>query len=115
MLEARVGSIVNVSSTAGLGGVPRKSHYGMAKAGLRTLTKVAAKEVGPTGIRVNRLVPGGIQTELLRRYWRRWPRSGACLGADPGPGRQLPAARRVATSEEVAACALFLAPTRPAP
>jgi NAD(P)-dependent dehydrogenase (short-subunit alcohol dehydrogenase family) len=109
MLEQKSGSIVNVSSTASWGGAPRKSHYAVAKAGLRTLTKVAAKEAGPHGVRVNCLVPGGIQTDLLRRYWRR-------IGEERGvPWEQirdegvkaLPL-RRIATSEEVAAAALFL-------
>src|SRR5579871_4029390 len=110
MIERRTGSIVNVSSTASWQGIPRKSHYGVAKAGLRTLTKVVAREVGPHGIRVNCLVPGGIQTELLRNYWKRiageqgttWEdireRSAASL-----------ALKRIATPEEVARAALFFA------
>lgn len=110
MLERGSGSIINFSSTAGLEGIPRKSHYGVAKAGLRILTKVAAKEVGPKGIRVNCIVPGGIQTDLLFRYWHR-------LADEQGVGweeirdqsAKSTALRKVATPEEIAYAALFLA------
>jgi NAD(P)-dependent dehydrogenase (short-subunit alcohol dehydrogenase family) len=110
MLERGAGSIVNVSSTAGWNGIPRKSHYCVAKAGLRTLTKVAAQEVGSRAIRVNCLVPGGIQTELLHNYWRR-------LAGEQGvPWEEIRdrsakavALERVATTDEVTAAALFLA------
>ena len=68
MLERKTGSIVNFSSTAGWTGMPRKSHYVSAKAGLRALTKVIATEAGPYGVRCNCLVPGGIETDL----WKNW-------------------------------------------
>ena len=68
MLERRTGSIINVSSTAGYLGMPRKSHYVSAKAGMRALTKVIATEAGPYGVRCNCLVPGGIETDL----WTNW-------------------------------------------
>ena len=68
MLERKTGSIVNFSSTAGWTGMPRKSHYVSAKAGLRALTKVIATEAGPYGVRCNCLVPGGIETDL----WTNW-------------------------------------------
>ena len=110
MLDRRGGSIVNVSSTASWEGIPRKSHYAVAKAGLRTLTKVVAKEVGEYGIRVNCLVPGGIQTDLLRNYWRRIAdERGVSWEEIRDRGAQSLALRRVATTEEVAAAALFLA------
>jgi 3-oxoacyl-[acyl-carrier protein] reductase len=110
MIERRSGSIVNVSSTASWQGIPRKSHYGVAKAGLRTLTKVVAKEVGPHGIRVNCLVPGGIQTDLLRNYWRRIAgEQGVTWEEIRDRGAKALALQRVATPEEVAAAALFFA------
>lgn len=77
MLERRTGSIVNVSSTAGWIGMPRKSHYVTAKAGLRALTKVIATEAGEYGIRCNCLVPGGIETDL----WKNW---GVRMAAEQG-------------------------------
>jgi len=110
MIERRSGSIVNVSSTASWQGIPRKSHYGVAKAGLRTLTKVVAREVGPHGIRVNCLVPGGIQTDLLRNYWKRIAgEQGVTWEEIRDRGARSLALQRVATPEEVAAAALFFA------
>jgi len=110
MIERRSGSIVNVSSTASWQGIARKSHYGVAKAGLRTLTKVVAREVGPHGIRVNCLVPGGIQTDLLRNYWKRIAgEQGVTWEEIRDRGARSLALQRVATPEEVAAAALFFA------
>ena len=77
MLERKTGSIVNFSSTAGWTGMPRKSHYVSAKAGLRALTKVIATEAGPYGVRCNCLVPGGIETDL----WKNW---GIRMAAEQG-------------------------------
>jgi 3-oxoacyl-[acyl-carrier protein] reductase len=71
MLDRKTGSIVNFSSTSAWTGMPRKSHYVSSKAGLRALTKVIATEAGPYGVRCNCLVPGGIQTDLLRNYGKR--------------------------------------------
>ena len=110
MLERRSGSIVNFSSTAGWTGMARKTHYTTAKAALRTLTKSVALEVGPYGIRVNCLVPGGIRTEL----WENWVKRTA---AEQGlPWEELAernargsALRRVSTPEEIARVGLFLA------
>lgn len=68
MMERRSGAIVNFSSSAGQGGIPRKSHYCAAKGGLRILTKVLGQELAEYGIRCNCVVPGAIDTDLLRNY-----------------------------------------------
>jgi 3-oxoacyl-[acyl-carrier protein] reductase len=68
MLERRAGVILNFSSTASFGGMPRKTHYVTAKASLRAFTQTVANEVGSYGIRCNCVVPGGIDTDL----WRNW-------------------------------------------
>lgn len=110
MLERRSGVILNFSSTAGLGGVARKTHYVTAKASLRAFTKSVALEVGPYGIRCNCIVPGGIETAL----WEEWVRRRADeRGADyPTHRAKLLAGvalRDISTPEDVANLAVFLA------
>jgi NAD(P)-dependent dehydrogenase (short-subunit alcohol dehydrogenase family) len=60
------GAIVNTSSVNGLGGASGGSLYSMAKAGVLALTKSAAQEYAKDGIRVNALVAGGFDTDMLR-------------------------------------------------
>jgi 3-oxoacyl-[acyl-carrier protein] reductase len=71
MLERRSGAIVNFSTGAAWTGMVRKSHYSAAKVGVHALTKTVALEAGPYGIRCNCVVPGVIETELLRNYIQR--------------------------------------------
>lgn len=59
------GSIVNISSVAGLMGPPGSIAYTASKFAVRGMTKVAAKELGRSGIRVNSVHPGYIGTEML--------------------------------------------------
>ncbi|KAF2807403.1 putative short chain dehydrogenase/ reductase [Mytilinidion resinicola] len=60
------GAIVNVSSTSGLRGFPHNSAYSTSKFGIIGLTASAAGEFGREGIRINALLPGPIDTPLLR-------------------------------------------------
>jgi len=64
------GVIVNVSSTAGDSPVPNLSVYGMTKAGVNQLTRVAASEFGSFGVRVNAVVPGWIDTPINSSMYR---------------------------------------------
>jgi 3alpha(or 20beta)-hydroxysteroid dehydrogenase len=66
MIEGGGGSIVNVSSTAGLKAFPRAAGYVSSKFALRGLTRTAALELGPHAIRVNSIHPGGIDTTMAR-------------------------------------------------
>ena len=59
------GSIVNISSSAGLHGYPMRTPYAAAKWGVIGLTKTLAMELGPEGIRVNAIAPGEIKTSIL--------------------------------------------------
>jgi 3alpha(or 20beta)-hydroxysteroid dehydrogenase len=89
------GSIVNISSTAGLQGYANLGAYVASKWGLRGLTKAAALELGPLGIRVNSIHPGPIRTPMI-----------AGLDADSLAASQ-PLAR-VGEPEEVTAMLLYL-------
>ena len=58
------GSIINMSSLSGKIGNPGQTNYSAAKAGLIGLTKAAAKELGPSGVRVNAVQPGLVRTAM---------------------------------------------------
>ncbi len=64
MLARRRGSIINVASIAGLGGVSHRSAYNTSKHGLIGLTRTLAAEWGGRGVRVNAVCPGWIKTEM---------------------------------------------------
>ncbi len=100
MRAAGGGSIINVSSTAGLTGLAYHSAYGHTKWALRGVTKVAAVELGGDGIRVNSVHPGPINTNMLS----------SSPGAAPDIARfaHLPA-RRYGEPDEVASLMVFLA------
>jgi 3alpha(or 20beta)-hydroxysteroid dehydrogenase len=66
MIEAgNGGAIVNISSVAGLEGLFGSMAYGASKWAVRGMTKIAAKELGRHGIRVNSIHPGFIDTDML--------------------------------------------------
>jgi 3alpha(or 20beta)-hydroxysteroid dehydrogenase len=102
MIEQRAGSIINVSSVAGLGGSPYLTAYAASKWAVRGMTRVAAKELAPHGVRVNSLHPGQIDTEMNARQREKTPDLVERLI------RGIPM-RRIGTPEEVAHAAVFLA------
>ncbi len=61
------GSIVNMSSTAGLFGLPRRAPYASAKWAIRGLTRTLAQELGPHGVRVNCICAGSVGGERIDR------------------------------------------------
>ncbi len=92
------GSIVNISSVAGLRGSPGAIAYSSTKWALRGMTKAAAIDLAPRRIRVNSVHPGPIDTEMLNV---RTPEQNARRV------QQVPM-QRMGTSEEVARLVLFL-------
>jgi NAD(P)-dependent dehydrogenase (short-subunit alcohol dehydrogenase family) len=62
------GSIINMSSGASLKGDRTRTAYGVAKAGVNTLTMYAATSHGKQGVRVNTIVPGLIITDAVRAH-----------------------------------------------
>jgi 3alpha(or 20beta)-hydroxysteroid dehydrogenase len=100
MTTAGRASIVNISSIEGIGGTPYAIAYGASKFAVRGMTKVAAIELAPLGIRVNSIHPGGVDTPILNDI------GGQELAAMVE--RSIPM-QRLATPEEIAPLALFLA------
>lgn len=97
-LKRRRGAIINVSSMWGQVGASCEAAYSAAKAGVIGLTKALAKEEGPSGVRVNCLAPGVIDT----------PMNGDLSPADLDALREETPLERIGTPEEVAQAAAFL-------
>ncbi len=98
MLAMSRGSIVNVTSVAGVTGMSGQTNYAAAKAGMIGFTKSLAKESAGVGVRVNAVAPGYIDTDMVR-------------GMHPAKRRQAEGAsllRRLGSAEEVAAATAFL-------
>ncbi|HLS81453.1 MAG TPA: SDR family NAD(P)-dependent oxidoreductase [Steroidobacter sp.] len=102
MLPQRSGSIINISSGAGFGGAPGLATYGAAKAGVNNLTQSAAVENVRSGVRINAISPGAIETPAILEWARSLPGGVPAYQATLLPGR-------FGRPEEIAAVALFLA------
>ena len=101
MKRAGGGSIINFSSPQGLEGREGFSVYSASKFGIRGLTKTAAIELGPSGIRVNAVIPGPTRTRMTeRKGWSDADYANAYGGYPLG---------RMADPREIAEVVLFLA------
>lgn len=67
MIHNKKGCIINISSIWGLTGASCEVHYSVAKAGVDAMTKALAKELGPSGIRINSIAPGIIDTTMNKK------------------------------------------------
>ena len=101
MLAQRSGSIVNMSSTYGRRGAAGASLYSASKHAVEGLTKSAALEAAPSGVRVNMVAPGPIDTGMLKRF----------TGTDEKKAglTATVALKRLGRPEEVAQAIVFLA------
>ena len=107
MIRQQSGAVVNTASIAGLVGTPGMPAYVASKHAVIGLTKVAAGEVGPLGIRVNAVCPGPIDTRMIHEIERQVsPNNPGAVEERYSAGIPL---RRYGTAEEVANLVLFLA------
>lgn len=95
MIPRRSGSIITMSSLAGVVGVAGLPHYSATKAAVLGLTRAVAKEVAAHGVRVNAIAPGGIVTPMTAR-------------SPSGMKAPVPMGR-MGEADEIASVALFLA------
>jgi 3alpha(or 20beta)-hydroxysteroid dehydrogenase len=100
MTSQKSGSIINISSIAGLRGSGGAFAYGASKWAVRGMTKSAAQELSPHGIRVNSIHPGIIETAMVDEFSRK--------GINENVRQQIPMGH-YADALEVANLALFLA------
>jgi NAD(P)-dependent dehydrogenase (short-subunit alcohol dehydrogenase family) len=101
MLEQRKGSIINISSIAGKIGFAGASVYTASKHAVNGLTKSAALEAASSGVRVNAIAPGPIQTDMMERF------VGRDANTKSGFLNSVPAGR-AGTAEEIADAVIFL-------
>jgi 3-oxoacyl-[acyl-carrier protein] reductase len=99
MIRKKRGVIINIASIWGLSGASLESHYSASKAAVIGLTKSLAKELAPSGIRVNCIAPGVILTDMCRDFDENTKKS--LIEATP--------LGRFGTASDIAEAAFFLA------
>ena len=102
MRKAGGGSIINISSTAGLVGGPRSSAYTASKGAARLFTKATAVQYAQEGIRANSIHPGPIDTPMIQQVWHGEEQSREAALARTPLGR-------IGTPDDIAYGVLFLA------
>ncbi len=102
LLERKAkGSIVNVTSVLGQMAAPLQGVYGMTKAGVISMTQTLAAELGPSGIRVNAIAPGLVETRFSQALTSN-PKLVAMI-------KERTTLKRIGRPEDIAGAALFLA------
>jgi NAD(P)-dependent dehydrogenase (short-subunit alcohol dehydrogenase family) len=105
MQKQRAGAIVNTASGAGLIAVAGLAHYAAAKHGVLGLTKTAALENARTGVRINAICPGSVDTPALRVHLAKDPRiAERILASQPGG--------RFGTPNEIAEAVIWMCSDR---
>ena len=105
MVERGSGSVINISSLNGLVGFPLSTAYGSAKGGLVVFTRDMAIELATTGVRINCVCPGVIETPMMERWTDLMPDKDEAKAMLRGV---MPIGR-MGAAEEVAGAVLFFA------
>ena len=105
MVERGSGSVINISSLNGLVGFPLSTAYGSAKGGLVVFTRDMAIELATSGVRINCVCPGVIETPMMERWTDLMPDKDEAKAMLRGV---MPIGR-MGTAEEVASAVLFFA------
>ena len=105
MVERGSGSVINISSLNGLVGFPLSTAYGSAKGGLVVFTRDMAIELATTGVRINCVCPGVIETPMMERWTDLMPDKDEAKAMLRGV---MPIGR-MGTAEEIAGAVLFFA------
>src|SRR5437016_12857469 len=101
MIERGGGSVINVTSIAGLMPQDGRLLYSLTKAGMNMMTRCWAREFGPHGVRVNAIAPGLIQTDFSSYLWDDPGRRASLIGRQALP--------HLAQPDEIGFLALYLA------
>lgn len=101
MIERGKGSIINISSVAGIEPQPQGLLYSFTKAGLIMMTRGWAREFGPHGVRCNTIAPGLIQTDFSAHFWKNDQYRNQLETTQP--------IRRIGQPDEISFAALYLA------
>ncbi|MFO7826737.1 MAG: SDR family oxidoreductase, partial [Cyclobacterium sp.] len=102
MIPRGKGSVINISSMSALYGLPQIAAYSSSKTALLGLTRSLASEFSYSGVRINSIAPGFIESEMLNKVMEKDPeRKQKVMGRTP--------MRRLGTPDEIGHAAIFLA------